>query len=95
MHAVNRTGKVLLATLNEKATISAVLEEIAESIHLLGRLGWNLSVTIIDDGDDPEFIGLVDACSQRLGIHVEVVEGKRRGLGAAIIQGFEHCLQSR
>jgi protein-L-isoaspartate O-methyltransferase len=95
MHAVTRTGKVLLATLNEKATISAVLEEIAESIHLLARLGWNLSVTILDDGDDPEFRSLVGVCSQLFGIDVEVVEGKRRGLGAAIIQGFEHCLQNK
>ena len=95
MQAVNRTGKVLLATLNEQATISAVLEEIAESIHILARLGWNLSVTIVDDGNDSELIGLAGICSLRYGIDVEVVAGKRQGLGAAVLQGFEHCLRDR
>jgi SAM-dependent methyltransferase len=93
MQTVNRTGRVLLATLNETATISAVLEEIAESIHILAQLGWNLSVLIIDDGNDPELLGVTDICARRFGISVEVVEGKRCGLGSAIIQGFERCLR--
>jgi glycosyltransferase involved in cell wall biosynthesis/precorrin-6B methylase 2 len=94
MHAVNRTGTILLATLNETETISAVLEEIAEAIHILTPLGWTLSVTIVDDGQGTQLADIAGVCAKRFGIGVEVVAGKKQGLGSAVIQGFEHCLRN-
>ena len=83
MLAVTRTGKVLLGTLNETETISAVLEEIAEAIHTLKPLGWTLSVTIVDDGEGDSLPNIAQQCASRCGIVVEVIRGNRQGLGAA------------
>ena len=83
MQTVTRTGKILLGTLNETETISAVLEEIAESIQTLTALGWTLSVVIVDDGVGNILPELALQCARRCGIAVEVISGGRQGLGAA------------
>ena len=93
MLAVTRTGKILLGTLNETETISAVLEEIAEAIQTLKPLGWTLSVTIVDDGEGDSLPNIAQQCASRCGIIVDVIRGKRQGLGAALLYGFSHCLQ--
>ena len=84
---------MLLATRNEITTLPLVLEEIAEAIHQLGRLGWTLSVVIVDDSDEPEIEPALPVLRTRLGLEIELVEGRRAGLGSAIVQGFEHCLK--
>lgn len=73
-------------------TLPLVLEEIAEAVHKLGRLGWALEVVIVDDSDLPEVEVALPELQTRLGLDIEIVHGARRGLGAAIIQGFRHCL---
>ena len=93
MQTVTRTGKILLGTLNETETISAVLEEIAESIQTLTALGWTLSVVIVDDGVGNILPEIALQCARRCGIAVEVISGGRQGLGAALLHGFSHCLQ--
>ncbi|MEY3691020.1 MAG: hypothetical protein RJB57_675, partial [Actinomycetota bacterium] len=92
VNTVMRSGKVLLATRNEMVTLPLVLEEIADAAHGLGRLGWRLKVVIVDDSDLPEVHEALPALRERLGLEIELVQGKRRGLGAAVIQGFRHCL---
>ena len=86
-------GKVLLATRNEMVTVPLVLEEIAESILGLRQLGWSLDVVIVDDSDVEGLFDVAKSLSQRFGIGIEVFPGKHAGLGSAIIQGFEICLQ--
>ena len=93
MQVKTRTGKILLGTLNETQTISAVLEEIAEAIQTLEALGWNLSVMIVDDGVGNQLSEIVEQSAKRCGINVEVIPGQRQGLGAALLYGFSRCLQ--
>ena len=92
MRAVSRSGTILLATLNETQTISAVLEEIAEAIHTLAPLGWTLSVVIVDDGVGTGLPDIAAQCAARYGVRVDVVAGEGKGLGAALLHGFRYCL---
>jgi glycosyltransferase involved in cell wall biosynthesis len=92
MPTIERKGKVLLATLNETHTIPLVLEEIAEATHSLAPLGWSLDLVVIDDSPGEETVNIVRATAQRIGLDVDIQRGHRRGLGSAIIQGFNHCL---
>lgn len=86
-----RKGKVLLATRNEMSTLPLVLEEIADSVNGLSRMGWIIDVVIVDDSDSPEIEEELPALRSRLGLNIELVRGHQRGLGSAIIQGFRHC----
>lgn len=92
MPSTDRRGKILLATRNEMVTLPLVLEEIAEAVQQLSGLGWHLSVVIVDDSDVPEVEQALPDLCHRLGLDIELVQGWQRGLGAAIIQGFRHCL---
>lgn len=83
---------MLLATRNEFDTVPLVLEEIAEAATGLARLGWTLDVVIVDDSDDDRLHAEAGALSTRLGVPIEILRGRRMGLGAAIVQGFEACL---
>lgn len=87
-----RRGRVLLATRNEFDTVPLVLEEIAEAVSGLARLGWTLDVVIVDDSDDDRLHEEAGALSARLGMPIEILRGRRMGLGAAVVQGFEACL---
>lgn len=88
----SRHGKILLATRNEMVTLPLVLEEIAEATHGLSLLGWTLSVVLVDDSDSDEMHGALPEWRSRLGLELEIVNGRRSGLGAAVLQGFRHCL---
>lgn len=85
-------GKILLATRNETTTVPLVLEEIAEIVHKLEQVGWNLDVEIIDDSDDSCLEPIIEHESSRLNLDIQISRGPNRGLGAAIITGFEICL---
>lgn len=93
MPLINRRGKILLATRNEKVTVPLVLEEIAEAIHGLEQLGWALDVVIVDDSDEAGLEEATIDLAKRLQIHITVHNGRHRGLGSAVIQGFEICLE--
>jgi len=82
----------LLATRNEFDTVPLVLAEIAEAVSGLARLGWTLDVVIVDDSDDDRLHEEAGALSARLGMPIEILRGRRMGLGAAVVQGFEACL---
>ena len=86
-------GKILLTTRNENVSISLVLDEIAQTIHALSPLGWQLDVLIIDDSDDDSLFQIVEILAQRLGINASVQRGPGRGLGSAILQGFMSCIE--
>lgn len=83
---------MLLATLGESDTISWVLSEVAEGIDGPTREGWEFSVLVVDDGDDAGFVDLCRESATEHGLDVTVVRGKRRGLGGAVLQGFDIAL---
>jgi len=88
----SRRGRVLLATRNEMDTLPLVLEEIAEVIGGLARLGWQLDIVIVDDSDDDRLHDEAGNFAARLGVPIEILRGHRMGLGAAEVHGFEACL---
>ncbi len=83
---------ILLATLGERQTIRYVLEEVAESIRVLESSMYQFEVLIIDDSQDIEFNDHVHSVFADLGISGKLVDGPRKGLGAAIVYGFELAL---
>jgi SAM-dependent methyltransferase len=87
-----RKGVILLATMSEFGTVDAVMQEIAESCHAMSRFGWEMSVLFVDDGGDPRFFELCEDLGHRYGIETTVIDGPRAGLGAAILHGFNRCL---
>lgn len=90
--AQSRVGVVLLATLGERQTIRYVLEEVAESVRLLSESGYLFHVLIVDDSQDHEYNSHVEQAFADLHISGKVIDGPRKGLGAAIVYGFEQAL---
>lgn len=91
----SRTGVVLLATLGERQTIRYVLEEVAESVRLLQESGYGFHVLIVDDSQDSEYNQHVESAFTELQITGRVIDGPRKGLGAAIVYGFEQALNDQ
>lgn len=87
-----RKGVVLLATLGERDTIATVLGEVAEGLAGAAGHGWSFSVLIVDDGGDPAFVAQCESVARELALEVTVEDGPRRGLGGAILHGFEISL---
>ena len=87
-----RRGVILLATMSEMGSIEAVLQEVAESCYQLGHFGWKLSVLIVDDGGNTVFLDLCKKLSDLYFLDLEIVEGPKSGLGAAILFGFNLAL---
>jgi 2-polyprenyl-3-methyl-5-hydroxy-6-metoxy-1,4-benzoquinol methylase len=92
---IGKKGIILLATLGERQTIRYVLEEVAESIRTLAASQHQLEVLIVDDSRDTEFNEHVAEVFGILGIRGRVIDGPHRGLGAAILHGFDAALQDR
>lgn len=92
---IGKKGVVLLATLGERQTIRYVLEEVAESIRTLAASQHQLEVLIVDDSRDSEFNEHVAEVFAILGISGRVIDGPHRGLGAAILHGFDAALQDK
>lgn len=90
--AQDRQGVVLLATLGERQTIRYVLEEVAESIRVLEASKYKFEVLIVDDSRDSEFNDHVNSVFHDLSISGKVVDGQQKGLGGAIVHGFELVL---
>jgi 2-polyprenyl-3-methyl-5-hydroxy-6-metoxy-1,4-benzoquinol methylase len=90
----NRHGVVLLATLGERRTIRYVLEEVAESIRVLEASNYIFEVLIVDDSRDSEFNEHVNSAFRDLCILGKVIDGPKKGLGAAIVYGFETILEN-
>ena len=88
----DRRGVVLLATLGERQTIRYVLEEVAESIRVLEASKYQFEVLIVDDSRDAEFNDHVNNVFQDLNLSGKVVDGQQKGLGGAIVFGFEMVL---
>ena len=92
---IGKKGIILLATLGERQTIRYVLEEVAESIRTLAASQHQLEVLIVDDSRDTEFNDHVAEVFGVLGIRGKVIDGPHRGLGAAILHGFDAALQDQ
>ena len=92
---ISRNGVVLLATLGERQTIHYVLEEVAESVRLLQESGYRFQVLIVDDSLDSEYNQHVEKAFADLQIAGRVIDGPRKGLGAAIVYGFEQALNDQ
>jgi 2-polyprenyl-3-methyl-5-hydroxy-6-metoxy-1,4-benzoquinol methylase len=86
-------GTVLLATLGERDTIEVVLQEIAESCLSLKRFGWLVNILVVDDSREMEFHRAVENLSGTIGLEIKVIGGPGRGLGAAILTGFDSALE--
>jgi 2-polyprenyl-3-methyl-5-hydroxy-6-metoxy-1,4-benzoquinol methylase len=91
----SRNGVVLLATLGERQTIRYVLEEVADSVRLLQESGYRFHLLIVDDSQDSEFNKHVESAFTELQITGRVIDGPRKGLGAAIVYGFEQALNDQ
>ena len=94
-HLPGRNGTILLATLGERQTIRFILEEIAESVKILGASEYKLEVLVVDDSSDAEFRGHVRKSLFALGLNGSVIEGPNMGLGAAILCGFHSALANK
>lgn len=88
-----RKGIILLATMSEFGTIDAVMQEIAESCHLMERFGSKLRVLVVDDSGDERFHALCRDLGAQYGVDTQVVSGPGDGLGSAILDGFRRCLE--
>lgn len=86
-------GVILLETLNEPRSIAPVLEEICEAIDVLHRFTHRFSILIIDDSDDDSVALIGRRCAAAWGIAIEVLKGRRRGLGSAIAMGLSHAVR--
>jgi len=90
---VSKKALVLLATMGEIGTIDSVLQEISESCSQLTKFGWNFNLLIVDDGVDESFSQLCNELCSNYGISLKITQGPRRGLGAALLFGFDLALQ--
>lgn len=83
----------MLATMGEIGTIDSVLQEISESCSQLSKFGWDFNLLIVDDGSDKSFSPLCNELCSNYGISLQITQGPRRGLGAALLFGFDLALQ--
>lgn len=74
MNTFTRKGKVLLATRNEMPTLPLVLEEIADAVNGLSRMGWMIDVVIVDDSDHPDIEEALPDLRSRLGLNIELLK---------------------
>lgn len=88
-----KSALVLLATKGEFGTIDSVLQEISESFSQLTKFGWRFKLLIVDDGTDESFLHLCSELCTNYGIQLRTTSGPRRGLGAALLFGFDLALQ--
>jgi len=89
---ISRRGMILLATMNEFASIDAVLQEISESCDSLSKFGWEIEVLVIDDSLNEDFLKQCRVLGENYHLKLTAVAGPRSGLGAAILSGFERAL---
>ena len=88
-----KSALVLLATKGEFGTIDSVLQEVSESFSQLTKFGWRFNLLIVDDGTDESFLQLCNELCANYGIQLRTTRGPRRGLGAALLFGFDLALQ--
>jgi 2-polyprenyl-3-methyl-5-hydroxy-6-metoxy-1,4-benzoquinol methylase len=89
-----RNGVILLATMSEMDSIEAVLQEVAESCYHLEHFGWRLNVLIVDDGENAVFRDHCKQLATFYGLKLDLVDGPKSGLGAAVLFGFELALKN-
>jgi 2-polyprenyl-3-methyl-5-hydroxy-6-metoxy-1,4-benzoquinol methylase len=87
-----RHGLVLLATMSERESIPTVLDEVREGLDAAARDGWSFRVVVVDDGGDPSFGELCMSAAHARGLDLSFVDGPRRGLGSAVLCGFDVAL---
>ena len=82
----------MLATYNEAVSIRPVLAEVQEAVTILQRSNITLDVLLVDDSSPDHTAEIAVAEAQKLGLTLEVLSGKKEGLGKAILRGFAHAL---
>ncbi len=87
-----RHGLVLLATMSERESISTVLDEVRDGLDAAAHDGWSFRVVVVDDGGDPAFGDLCTRAARERGLELSFVDGPRRGLGSAVLHGFDVAL---
>jgi len=92
-NGVRKKALVLLATMGEVGTIDSVLQEIAESFSHLTNFGWQFELLVVDDGHEVYFSDLCNQLSIEYRLNLRIVKGPGRGLGAAMLYGFDLALQ--
>lgn len=89
---ISRRGVILLATMNERASIDAVLQEIGESCSSLSKFGWDIEVLVIDDSVNDGFLEQCRTLAKNYDLKLKAIPGPRSGLGAAILFGMQEAL---
>ena len=83
---------VVLPVYDEADSIGAVLGEVREAAERLALGGVSTVVVVVDD-ESPDGTGAVaTAAAQQLGLEMVLVGGKKQGLGAAMLRGFDAAL---
>lgn len=85
-------GTILLAAYDEVDAIRPVLAEIEEAVSILQRSGIHLDVVLVDDNSPDGTKEAAVATAEQLGLSLEVLQGERSGLGAAMQRGIAHVL---
>jgi glycosyltransferase AglD len=83
-------GTVVMASYNEAGSIGGVLNEVSEAIEQLHRQGVEVDVLLVDDNSPDGTATIAAAAAVQKGIRLEVLTGKKEGLGAALVRGFRH-----
>jgi glycosyltransferase involved in cell wall biosynthesis/SAM-dependent methyltransferase len=85
-------GRIVLATYNEADSIRPVLAEVQEAVAILERSGVALDVLLVDDSSPDHTAEIAVTEAKKLGLNLEVLSGKKEGLGKAILRGFAYAL---
>ena len=83
---------VVLAVYNEADSITAVLAEVLEAAQRLRPTGVRTSVVLVDDESPDQTGELAIAFARKIGLPLYLVQGKREGLGSAMLRGLTVAL---
>lgn len=86
---------VILPTLDEANGIAAVLSEVNEARLVMQQVSCDLGVLIVDDGSQDNTRSIATQFAAVTGMSLEIVEGPRDGLGAAMLTGIKVALSQR
>ncbi|MEO6158311.1 MAG: glycosyltransferase [Ilumatobacteraceae bacterium] len=85
-------GCVLMASYNESRAVAPVLAEIEEAARALRPSGTDLTVLLVDDSSPDGTADIARDVAKQLNLPLKIISGERRGIGAAMMRGFDHAL---
>jgi dolichol-phosphate mannosyltransferase len=80
---------IIVPTYNEAGNIKPLINELQKVEELVA--GWQFELLIVDD-NSPDGTGKIIKNLQKKHQNLQLLEGKRKGLGAAYIRGFKYGL---